>query len=124
MTTMKRPLYGIEGVLTWTSMENKIDVGPGQALASRGAPLTGSGNHGGRDAKADCVITRAAIGPQISAKSAETINAASGGSPDREDGRDHDSPRSHAGPAAPAGVTTRSVRPKIQHREENKCFTS
>ena len=44
-------------------MENK-STGQGRRLAFRGAPFTGSGNHGSRDAKALCVITPAAIGPR------------------------------------------------------------
>lgn len=40
-------------------------------------------NNGGQDAKALCVITPAAIGPQYFRESAEVINAAAGGPPDR-----------------------------------------
>jgi len=43
-------------------MENKSTSGQGRRSAFRAAPFTGSGNHGSRDAKALCAITRAAIG--------------------------------------------------------------
>ena len=55
-------IYGIDGVLTWTVDGKQIDVGPGQAL---------------------CVITPAALSPQFFRESAEVINAAAGGPPDR-----------------------------------------
>ena len=40
-------------------------------------------NNGNRDAKALCVVTPAAIGPLYFHESAEVINAAAGGPPDR-----------------------------------------
>ena len=62
--------YGIEGILTWTVNGKQIDVEPGQALCSQ-------------NAKALCLITPAALGPQFFRESAEVINAAAGGPPDR-----------------------------------------
>ncbi len=77
-------IYGIEGVLTWTVGETKIDVGPGQALCIPRGAVHRFDNNGAPDVKALCVITPAAIGPQYFRESAEVINAAAGGLPDRE----------------------------------------
>lgn len=76
-------IYGIDGVLTWTVDGKQIDVGPGQALCiPRGAVHRFDNN--GRDAvKALCIVTPAAIGPRYFRESAEAINAAGGGPPDR-----------------------------------------
>lgn len=76
-------IYGIGGVLTWTVDGNPIDVGPGQALCIPRGAVHRFDNHGSQDAKVLCVITPAAIGPQYFRESAEIINAAAGGSPDR-----------------------------------------
>ena len=76
-------IYGIEGVLTWTVDGRPIDVGPGQALCIRRGAVHRFDNDTGGDAKALCVITPAAIGPQYFRESAEVINAAAGGPPDR-----------------------------------------
>jgi quercetin dioxygenase-like cupin family protein len=64
-------IYGIDGVLTWTVEGKPIDVGPGQALCIRGGVIHRFDNNGGRDDKALCVITPAAIGPQYFGESAE-----------------------------------------------------
>jgi quercetin dioxygenase-like cupin family protein len=76
-------IYGIAGVLTWTVDGKQIDVGPGQALCIPRGAIHRFDNNGGQDAKALCVITPAAIGPQYFRESAEVINAAAGGPPDR-----------------------------------------
>ena len=76
-------IYGLEGVLTWTVDGRQIDVGPGQALCIPRGAVHRFDNNGSRDAKALCVITPAAIGPQYFRESAEVINAAAGGPPDR-----------------------------------------
>ena len=76
-------IYGIEGVLTWTVDGKPIEVGPGQALCIPRGAVHRFDNNGSRDAKALCVITPAAIGPQYFRESAEVINAAAGGPPDR-----------------------------------------
>ena len=76
-------IYGIHGVLTWTVDGRPIDVGPGQALCIPRGAVHRFDNNGSRDAKALCVITPAAIGPQYFRESAEVINAAAGGPPDR-----------------------------------------
>jgi mannose-6-phosphate isomerase-like protein (cupin superfamily) len=76
-------IYGIDGVLTWTVAGKQIDVGPGQALCIPRGAIHRFDNNGSRDVKALCVITPAAIGPQYFRESAEVINAAAGGPPDR-----------------------------------------
>jgi len=76
-------IYGIAGVLTWTVDGKQIDVGPGQALCIPRGAIHRFDNHGVQDAKALCVITPAAIGPQYFREAAEVIHAAAGGPPDR-----------------------------------------
>src|SRR5215469_1605705 len=76
-------IYGLTGVLTWTVDGKPIDVGPGQALCIPRGAIHRFDNNGSQEAKALCVITPAAIGPQYFRESAEVINAAAGGSPDR-----------------------------------------
>jgi quercetin dioxygenase-like cupin family protein len=76
-------IYGIEGVSTWTVDGKPVDVGPGQALCIPRGAVHRFENHGSQDVKALCVITPAAIGPQYFRESAEVINAAAGGPPDR-----------------------------------------
>jgi len=76
-------IYGLEGVSTWIVDGNPIDVGPGQALAIPRGAVHRFDNNGSHDAKALCVITPAAIGPQYFREAAEVIGAAGGGPPDR-----------------------------------------
>jgi quercetin dioxygenase-like cupin family protein len=76
-------IYGIDGVSTWTVDGRQIDVEPGQALCIPRGAIHRFDNNGSQDVKALCVITPAAIGPQYFRESAEVINAAAGGPPDR-----------------------------------------
>jgi quercetin dioxygenase-like cupin family protein len=76
-------IYGMDGTLTWTVDGQQIEVGPGQALCIPRGAVHRFENHGAQEAKALCVITPAAIGPQYFRESAEVINAAAGGPPDR-----------------------------------------
>jgi len=76
-------IYGIAGVLTWTVDGRPIDVGPGQALCIPRGAIHRFDNNGSRDAKALCIITPAALGPQYFREAAEAMNAAAGGPPDR-----------------------------------------
>ncbi len=95
-------VYGIDGVLSWTVDGKRIDVGPGQALCIPRGAIHRFDNNGNRDVKALCVITPAAIGPQYFRESAEVINAAAGGPPDR--GKLAEIMRRHGlTPAPPAG---------------------
>jgi len=76
-------IYGLEGVVTWTVDGRRIDVGPGEALCIPRGAVHRFDNEGSQGAKALCVITPAAIGPLYFRESAEVINAAAGGPPDR-----------------------------------------
>jgi quercetin dioxygenase-like cupin family protein len=76
-------IYGIDGVLTWTVGGKQITVGPGQAVCIPRGAIHRFDNNGRQDAKALCVVTPAAIGPQYFRESAEVIRAAAGGPPDR-----------------------------------------
>jgi len=76
-------IYGIDGVLIWTVDGKQIDVGPGQALCIPRGAVHRFDNSGMQDVKALCLITPAAIGPQFCRESADVINAAAGGPPDR-----------------------------------------
>jgi quercetin dioxygenase-like cupin family protein len=76
-------IYGIAGVLTWTVDGKQIEVGPGQALCIPRGAIHRFDNNGVQDVKALCVITPAAIGPQYFRESADVINLAAGGPPDR-----------------------------------------
>jgi quercetin dioxygenase-like cupin family protein len=75
-------IYGTGGVLTWTVDGQQIDVGPGQALCIPRGAIHRFDNNGSQDAKALCVITPAALGPEYFRESAAVINAGAG-PPDR-----------------------------------------
>jgi quercetin dioxygenase-like cupin family protein len=75
-------IYGIDGVLMWSVDGKQIEVGPGEALCIPRGAIHRFDNHDARDAKALCVITPAAIGPQYFREAAEVINAAGGGPSD------------------------------------------
>jgi quercetin dioxygenase-like cupin family protein len=76
-------VYGVEGTLTWTVDGKQIDVGPGQALCIPRGAIHRFDNRDTQDVKALCVITPAALGPEYFRESADVINAAAGGPPDR-----------------------------------------
>jgi len=76
-------IYGIDGVLTWTVNGARFEVGSGQALCIPRGAVHRFDNHGNADVKALCVISPAAIGPEFFRESAEVINAATAGPPDR-----------------------------------------
>ncbi len=75
-------IYGIEGVLTWTVDGQRIEVGPGQALCIPRGVVHRFDNNTSDAAKALCVITPAAIGPQFFREAFAVVNAAAGGPPD------------------------------------------
>jgi quercetin dioxygenase-like cupin family protein len=77
-------LYGIEGVLTWTVNGMPIEVGPGQSLCIPRGAAHRFDNFGSRDVKQLIVISPAIMGPAYFRESAEVINAAVDGLPDRE----------------------------------------
>ena len=76
-------IYGIEGTLTWTVEGKAIDVGPGQVLCIPRGAVHRFDNDGSADAKALCVITPAAIGPEYFRETFALLNAAAGGPPDK-----------------------------------------
>lgn len=76
-------IYGLDGVSTWAVDGKQIDVGPGRALCIPRGAIHRFDNDGAQDARALCVVTPAALGPQYFRESAEVINAATGGPPDR-----------------------------------------
>lgn len=76
-------IYGLTGVLTWTVDGTAFEVGPGQALCIPRGAVHRFDNNTAQDAKALCVITPAAIGPQYFREMAEVLRAAAGGPPDR-----------------------------------------
>jgi uncharacterized cupin superfamily protein len=69
--------------VTFTVDGKEIDIGPGQALCIPRGAIHSFDNHGTEDAKAVCVVTPAAIGPEYFREAAVLINAATGGQPDR-----------------------------------------
>ena len=74
-------IYGVDGVLTWTVDGKAIEVGPGKALCIPRGAVHRFDNNGTRDAKALCVITPAAIGPDYFREAFAIFSA--GGPPDR-----------------------------------------
>lgn len=76
-------IYGIHGVLTWTVDGTPIEVRPGEALCIARGAVHRFDNCRDEDAKALCVITPAAIGPQYFREAGEALAAAAGGPPDR-----------------------------------------
>lgn len=76
-------IYGLEGVLTWTVDGKPFELGPGQSLCIPRGAIHRFDNHGVNAARALCLITPAAIGPQYFREAAELINATAGGPPDR-----------------------------------------
>ncbi|TPK89501.1 cupin domain-containing protein [Mesorhizobium sp. B2-4-12] len=76
-------IYGIDGMLTWTVNGRPIEVGPGEALCIPRGAVHRFDNNGTTDAKALCVITPAAIGPDYFREAFGLLNAAAGGPPDK-----------------------------------------
>ncbi|QND63480.1 cupin domain-containing protein [Mesorhizobium loti] len=76
-------IYGIDGVLTWTVNGKPIEVGPGEALCIPRGAVHRFDNNGSMDAKALCVISPAAIGPDYFREAFGLLNAAAGGPPDK-----------------------------------------
>ena len=76
-------IYGLDGVLTWNVNGRALDVGPGQALCIPRGAIHRFDNFGNEEAKALCVITPAAIGPEYFREAFELLKVAAGGPPDR-----------------------------------------
>jgi quercetin dioxygenase-like cupin family protein len=76
-------IYGLDGVLTWTVDGKPLDVGPGEMLCIPRGAVHRFDNDLSREAKALCVITPAAIGPEYFRETFAVLNAGGGGPPDR-----------------------------------------
>jgi quercetin dioxygenase-like cupin family protein len=76
-------IWGLEGVLTWTVGGKAVDVARGQALCIPRGTVHRFDNRGTTDAKALCVITPAAIGPEYFREAFDVLRAAGNGPPDR-----------------------------------------
>ena len=76
-------IYGIDGVLTWTVDGVAIEVGAGEALCIPRGAVHRFDNLGARTARALCVISPAAIGPEYFREAAAVVDAAAGGPPDK-----------------------------------------
>ena len=57
-------IYGLDNVLTWTVDGNRMEVGPGQMLCIPRGAVHRFDNFTTANARALCVLTPAAIGPQ------------------------------------------------------------
>ena len=74
-------IYGLEGVLTWTTEGVPTDVGPGEALCiPRGAVHQFENTHD-VDASALAVVTPGILGPDYFREVAAILDAAAGGPP-------------------------------------------
>lgn len=58
-------IYGVDGVLTWTIDGKQFEVGSGQTVCIPRGAVHRFDNNGVLDARAFCMITPAAIGPQF-----------------------------------------------------------
>jgi len=76
-------IYGVDGVLTWTVSGTPIELHSGEALCIPRGAVHRFDNLANHDAKALCVITPAAIGPEYFREVAEVLAAAAGGPPDK-----------------------------------------
>lgn len=76
-------IYGLEGVLTWTVNGQPIEVAAGQALCIPRGAVHRFDNLASQRAKALCVVTPAAIGPQYFREVRDAVRAAGDGPPDR-----------------------------------------
>ncbi|MCP3470147.1 cupin domain-containing protein [Bradyrhizobium sp. CCGUVB1N3] len=76
-------IYGLEGILTFTINGHEVDVGPGQALCIPRGAVHRFDNNASADAKALCVISPAAIGPEYFRETFAVLKAAVGGPPDK-----------------------------------------
>jgi quercetin dioxygenase-like cupin family protein len=76
-------IYGLAGVLTWTVNGRSVDLASGEALCIPRGVVHRFDNNRANDAKALCVVTPAAIGPEYFREVAAVLDAAAGGPPDR-----------------------------------------
>ena len=75
-------IYGVEGVLTWTVDNSRVEVGPGEALVIPRGVVHQFDNCGDVDAKALGIVTPGILGPDYFREIAALFDAAAGGPPD------------------------------------------
>jgi quercetin dioxygenase-like cupin family protein len=73
-------IYGLDNVLTWTVDGNRVEVGPGQMLCIPRGAVHRFDNFTAANARALCVLTPAAIGPQYFREMAAELAS---GAPDK-----------------------------------------
>ena len=76
-------IYGLDGVMVWTVDGQEIEVCEGQMLCIPRGAVHKFENRRDTDAKALCVITPAAIGPEYFREVRDALVAGGGGPPDR-----------------------------------------
>lgn len=76
-------IYGLDGVMVWTVDGQEIEVRQGQMLCIPRGAVHKFENRRDTDAKALCVITPAAIGPEYFQEVRDALVEAAGGPPDR-----------------------------------------
>lgn len=76
-------VYGVEGVITFTVDGKAVAVGPGATLCIPRGAVHRFENTGSTDAKALCLISPAAIGPEYFRETFAVLNAAAGAPPDK-----------------------------------------
>jgi quercetin dioxygenase-like cupin family protein len=75
-------IYGLEGVLTWTVDDARVEVRPGETLFIPRGVVHKFDNSSDVDAKALAVVTPGLLGPDYFREVAEILDAAAGGPPD------------------------------------------
>ena len=94
-------IYGIEGVLTWTVDDKRIDVGPGRPSAFRAAPSTGSTTPAARTRRRSASSRPPPSVRSIFAKLRGAQCGRRRAAGPRQDGRHHAPPRPYAGALTP-----------------------
>ena len=74
-------IYGLEGVLTWTTEGTPIDIGPGEVLCIPRGAVHQFDNPHVVDAKALAIVTPGVLGPDYFREVAAILDAAAGGPP-------------------------------------------
>ena len=76
-------VYGVAGIITFTVDGKAIDIHPGETLCIPRGAVHRFENSGSADAKALCMISPAAIGPDYFRETFAVLNEAAGGPPDK-----------------------------------------
>jgi quercetin dioxygenase-like cupin family protein len=74
-------IYGLRGTTTWTIDDQRIDVGPGEAVCVKRGQIHGFQNHGDLDATFLAIATPARFGPAYFREIGEVLAASVGGPP-------------------------------------------